>query len=86
MNHVTKKYLSDRDIKSCQEITLRIEAIIKDNKDNYRFGGDFYGNVDCEEFNEMKYRYRNKAEFNIYGPESNRKNVNISKTKNRNMY
>jgi hypothetical protein len=86
MNHITKKYVSSRDIKSCQEMTSRIESVIKSGKDNFRFGGNFYGNVDCEEFNEMKFRYRNKAEFDIYGPVSDKKFVNVSKNKNRNKY
>lgn len=80
MNYITNIYISSRDIKSCQEMTLRIESVIKSGKIPSRFGGgDFYGNVDCEEFNEMKFRYRNEAEFDIYGPTNGKKMVNISK-------
>lgn len=78
---LTNKYLTRRDINSCQEITIKIDTAIKLGKTEFiHFGGDFYGNFDCEEFKLLKLRYRNEADFKIYGSVSNMKILYNSET------
>ena len=78
---LTNEYLIRKDIQSCQEITMKIESVIKSGNEKFaHFGGDFYGNFDCEEFKILKYRYRNDTDFNIYSPVSSMKIVYNSKT------
>jgi hypothetical protein len=73
------KYLTLRDKKSCQEITLKIEKVI-DSERNFIHFGDYYKNFKCEEFNLLKDCYQDQAEFHVSSSVSNMKKVYNPKT------
>ena len=57
------KYLPMRDLKSCEEISMKIDDALKSGKND--FGGSMYSNFDCIEFKILKQKYQKDEIFNI---------------------